>query len=666
MFFSGQKLGNYTLVSPLGRGSFGDVWLATRETKFVTTKVAIKLPNREQVEVEAIKQEAILWEQASGHPNVLPIIEADEYDGQIVIVSEYAADGTLGEVLDKKGFLPVKKAIEMAIGILNGLEFLHSRQIIHRDIKPANILLQGEIPRLTDFGMSRAVSGNSLSMSISINGTPYYMSPEAFNRKRNKQTDIWSFGVVLYKMLMGKLPFEGNDVAELYTTVFTQTPAPMSDHIPLTLQQIVLKTLAKSPAERYAETAQIREDLTRCLANLSAENIQPNFPKAQSNESFITPTTESFSLASQTADNPIFNHTKDQSSKSISFPTPKRKFFNFKYLSIVCALLLTIFAAGFYVVSNRQPIPFRKGDKFGYSTWQKEIVIGAKYDRAFQFSNDLALVALGQKNAEGNFIGKYGFIDKRGREIIPLIYDSAESFSGNLAKIGKFNNSVNQMLFGFVNSKGEEIVPTIYEDAKSFSENLATVKSKGKWGAIDEKGNPIILFKYDWIDDFSDSLAAVKVGNKYGFINKSGEEVLPPTYNFAGKFTGDIAPVKKDGKAFFINKKGNQFLTFKYDSADSFSEGMALVTLNGKSGFIEKLGGEVIAFQYENEKARFSEGLVSVKLNGKYGFINGGGKIIIPFKYAEAEPLQNNLSRVKTEDGKEFYIGFDGTEFYEP
>ncbi|HRH43259.1 MAG TPA: serine/threonine-protein kinase, partial [Pyrinomonadaceae bacterium] len=168
----------------------------------------IKLPLREQVNAEAIKQEAVLWEQASGHPNVLPIIEADEYDGQILIVSEYAAGGTLDDLLEKEGALPTKKAIEIAIGILNGLEFLHSRQIIHRDIKPANILLQGEIPRLTDFGLSRAVSGNSLSMSISINGTPYYMSPEAFNRKRNQQTDIWSFGVVLYKMVTGKLPLK--------------------------------------------------------------------------------------------------------------------------------------------------------------------------------------------------------------------------------------------------------------------------------------------------------------------------------------------------------------------------------------------------------------------------------------------------------------------------
>src|SRR5215210_273724 len=206
MFREGSQIGHYTLIRTLGRGGFGEVWLAERRAKFVTTKVAVKLPHDEQIDHETIKQEATLWEQASGHPNILPIIDADEYDGQIVIVSEYAPDGSLEDLLKKNGgSLPMKQAIEMAIGILSGLEFLHFRKIIHRDIKPANILLQGETPRLADFGISRVMRTNS--MSANLTGTPYYMAPEAFDRKRNVQTDIWSVGVVLYQMLKGELPF---------------------------------------------------------------------------------------------------------------------------------------------------------------------------------------------------------------------------------------------------------------------------------------------------------------------------------------------------------------------------------------------------------------------------------------------------------------------------
>lgn len=684
MFFSGQRLGSYTLVKTLGRGSFGEVWLANRETKFVTTKVAIKLPLREQVNAETIKQEAVLWEQASGHPNVLPIIEADEYDGQILIVSEYASGGTLDDLLEREGILPAKKAIEIAIGILNGLEFLHSRQIIHRDIKPANILLQGEIPRLTDFGLSRAVSGNSLSMSISINGTPYYMSPEAFNRKRNQQTDIWSFGVVLFKMVTGRLPFEGNDVAELYTAVFGNPPAPIPDYVPSLLHQIILKTLAKNPLERYSTAAEVREDLMRCQASLSAENLQihqtsvNNIQVHKTDEPPLNNSSNSLSVATQTNLDPRFVITQDSTIPPPNFKVSKgtpikrvtplsqpHKSHKFKYLTVACLLLLSIFGTGFYLISKRTPIPMRIGDKFGYSNWVKELVIGAKYDRALQFSNDRALVAAGQ-NKDGHFIGKYGFIDVHGREIIPLEYDSAESFSGNLAKVGKLDAASNKILYGFINQNGEEVIPLKYDEARSFSGKFAIVKSQDKWGAIDDKGNLIVKPKYDWMDDFSEDVAAVKIGDKYSFVNTSGVELMPFAFDLAGKFSSDLAPVKKDGKSYFIDKQGNQSLPYKYENADAFSEGSAMVRQSGKSGFINNKGVEVIPFQYENDSARFSEGLAAVKQNGKFGFIDYSGRLIVPFKYVEAKPIKDNLSLVKNTDGKEFFIGYEGTEFYQP
>src|SRR5215213_8292682 len=114
MFREGSQIGPYTLIRRLGRGGFGEVWLAERRAKFVTTKVAVKLPLDEQIDHAAIKQEATLWEQASGHPNILPIIDADEYDGQIVIVSEYAPDGSLEQRLERDGSMPVEQAVRTA------------------------------------------------------------------------------------------------------------------------------------------------------------------------------------------------------------------------------------------------------------------------------------------------------------------------------------------------------------------------------------------------------------------------------------------------------------------------------------------------------------------------------------------------------------------------
>jgi len=114
-------------------------------------EVALKFPIGDQIELDLIRQEARLWAQVSGHPNVLPIIEANVYSGQVVIVSEYAPmapwNSTCGVT---RSSTPFSSAVQLMSGILAGLEHLHARQIIHRDLKPANVLLQGSSPRLTD------------------------------------------------------------------------------------------------------------------------------------------------------------------------------------------------------------------------------------------------------------------------------------------------------------------------------------------------------------------------------------------------------------------------------------------------------------------------------------------------------------------------------------
>ncbi len=245
MFHENRQIGPYTPIRKLGKGGFGEVWLAERKSKFVTTKVAVKLPLDEQVDHETIKQEAQLWEQASGHPNILPIIDADEYEGQIVIVSEYAPDGSLDEWLKQNGKMPVEKAVEMTIKILDGLEFLHSRNIIHRDLKPANILLQGNTPRLADFGISRALRTTVTSQSQNISGTFAYMSPEALDGKRSVQTDIWSVGVNLYQFLTGTLPFPNNEPSQLLAAIMMREYAPLPPDIPQNLQNVIAKALAK-------------------------------------------------------------------------------------------------------------------------------------------------------------------------------------------------------------------------------------------------------------------------------------------------------------------------------------------------------------------------------------------------------------------------------------
>ena len=263
MFHPNQQFGLYKLTRRLGRGGFGEVWLAERRTQILTTKVAVKLPLDEQVDVETIKQEAELWEQASGHPNVLPIIEADIHDGQVLIVSEFAPDGSLADLLKQHDKMSVEQAVETTIKILDGLEFLHLRRIIHRDLKPANILLQGNTPRLADFGISRALRTTVASRSQNISGTFAYMPPEAFDGRRNEQTDIWAVGVNLYQFLTGRLPYPQVEMTALIAAITMNEPALLPDYVPQSVSSIVTRALAKDTTVRYKTAAEMREDLRK-------------------------------------------------------------------------------------------------------------------------------------------------------------------------------------------------------------------------------------------------------------------------------------------------------------------------------------------------------------------------------------------------------------------
>ena len=158
---------------------------------------------------------------------------------------------------DRNAVLAVGEGLILAIQHLRGLEF------VHRDIKPANIMMQGTTPRLADFGISRVMKTNSASQNAA--GTPFYMAPEAFDRKRNAQTDIWAIGVILYQMVSGRLPFPSEDVTELVAAIVMNEPAPLPAEIPNALQEIVDKALSKDPRHRYQTASQMREDLNAFL-----------------------------------------------------------------------------------------------------------------------------------------------------------------------------------------------------------------------------------------------------------------------------------------------------------------------------------------------------------------------------------------------------------------
>ncbi len=284
MLQTGEQIGPYTLVRQLGRGAFGLVWLAERRGAFATTQVALKLALDDEPNLAALAQESRLWAQLGGHNNVLPIIEADKYGDYMVLVSEYAPDGSLEGWLKKHGGVApsIEAAVAMTIGILNGLEHLHSKKVIHRDLKPANILLQGDIPRLADFGLARVLK--STMQSTGVAGTPAYMAPEVFSGERFVQSDLWSVGVILYQMLSGRLPFPQIDIMALLGAIAHRNPEPLPNYIPVQLTQIITQALQKDITKRFQSAAEMRNTLQQIISigaiNVTRTELEDDKPTA--------------------------------------------------------------------------------------------------------------------------------------------------------------------------------------------------------------------------------------------------------------------------------------------------------------------------------------------------------------------------------------------------
>jgi formylglycine-generating enzyme required for sulfatase activity len=258
-----DKIGEYRLEKFLGRGQFGEVWLAEKQLQVSTRKVrhALKFlfSTGDEIDIKSAEAEIDTWIEASGHPNVMSVLDMLTHRGNIIIVSEFAAGGSLKDWLRQNGGKAPseEKALEMMRGILRGIEHLHSRNVIHRDLKPDNILLQGDFPRITDFGISRIVSSGS--MSTKAMGSPAYMSPESFSGNKSPQTDIWSAGVILYEMLSGEHPFTNDSIYGLVATILETEPKPLPETVSPELAKIAERALQKKSEDRF-QTA--REMLT--------------------------------------------------------------------------------------------------------------------------------------------------------------------------------------------------------------------------------------------------------------------------------------------------------------------------------------------------------------------------------------------------------------------
>ena len=261
----------YELEQLIGTGGMADVYSGT-DTLLGRT-VAVKILHtryaRDPVFIERFRQEA----QAAANlnqPNIVSVFDWGIEDDVYYIVMEYVEGLDLKDIILRGGPLLPERAVEIAMAISLALEAAHAQGIVHRDIKPQNVIVTRENRVMVmDFGIARAAGGNAMTQTGTIMGTPQYISPEqAQGRTADPRSDLYSLGVVLYEMLTGKVPFDGdNPVAIAYKHVREDPlpPSMINPDVSPELEAVVMKSLAKNPENRYRNAVEMRADLERCL-----------------------------------------------------------------------------------------------------------------------------------------------------------------------------------------------------------------------------------------------------------------------------------------------------------------------------------------------------------------------------------------------------------------
>ena len=260
--------GRYRIVRKLGTGGMANVYLA--EDEVLGRRVAIKILNDRHAGddqfVERFRREAKNSASLS-HPNIVSIYDRGEAEGTYYIAMEYLDGRSLKELIVARGPAPVNVAIDYARQILAALRFAHRHGIVHRDIKPHNVLVDAEGRlKVTDFGIARA-GASQMTEAGSIIGTAQYLSPEQAKGAPVDQTsDLYSVGVVLYELLTGVVPFTGDTPVEIAMKHLSSAPEPPSlrrAEVPRDLDKVVLRALAKDPADRYQSAEEMDADLAR-------------------------------------------------------------------------------------------------------------------------------------------------------------------------------------------------------------------------------------------------------------------------------------------------------------------------------------------------------------------------------------------------------------------
>jgi WD40 repeat protein/tRNA A-37 threonylcarbamoyl transferase component Bud32 len=268
-----QKLGRFELLGTLGQGAFGTVYKA-RDLE-LDRLVAVKLPRAGNLagpaELDRFLREARSVAQLR-HPSIVAVHEVGQSDGLPYLVSDFVEGVTLTDLLSARR-PTARESAELTAAVAEALDYAHQQGIIHRDIKPSNIMIGPDgRPHVMDFGLAKRDAGEiTMTMEGQVLGTPAYMSPEQARgeaRRVDGRSDVYSLGVVLYRLLTGELPFRGTTRMLLHQVLYDdpRPPRRLNDRLPRDLETICLRALAKEPRSRYQTAGDFAADLRRFMA----------------------------------------------------------------------------------------------------------------------------------------------------------------------------------------------------------------------------------------------------------------------------------------------------------------------------------------------------------------------------------------------------------------
>jgi serine/threonine-protein kinase len=256
MFFRGQIIGKYKILSTIGSGGFGTVYLA--EDTWIDKRVALKVPHKQTVDFGELLREPRLLASLN-HPNIVAILTAEKQENVFFIVMEFVPGETLETVISREGALDLPRALDYTCQICNAVDHAHRHGVLHRDLRPSNVLVtENGMLKVADFGTSRFLE--IAAHGTTVIGSPPYMAPEQFHGKAVFASDIYSLGVTMYQMLTGVLPYATPSPADLDRLMRGEMltgPRLKNPKVPKAINDIVLKAMAPEIHARYQRASDV-------------------------------------------------------------------------------------------------------------------------------------------------------------------------------------------------------------------------------------------------------------------------------------------------------------------------------------------------------------------------------------------------------------------------